>query len=58
MNNSKSNHQRKLLIVPILHAKEDMGSLGSHLPQEDGYVSVASKFWGEVGEKVKSLRNG
>ena len=55
---SKSDHQRELLIVPILHAKEDMGSLGSHLPKEDGYVSVVSKFWQEIEERVKRYVNG
>ena len=58
MNRKKSNHQRKLLIVPILHTKEDMGSLGSRLPKEDGYISVASKFWQEVEERVKRYING
>lgn len=51
---NKSNHQRKLLIVPILHTREDMGSLGSRLPAADGYASIVSKFWEEVKEKVKS----
>lgn len=49
------NYQRRLLIVPILHTKEDMGSLGSRLPAKDGYISMASSFWREVKEKVCQL---
>lgn len=55
-----NNQQRKLLIVPILHSREDMGSLGSRLPagkaglpSGDGYSFMASSFWREVEEKVK-----
>jgi len=55
---NKNNHQRKLLIVPILHTKQDMGSLGSHLSKEDGYVSMVSKFWGEVEDRVKRYVKG
>lgn len=55
---NKSNHQRRLLIVPILHTKEDMGSLGSRLPVEDGYVSMALKFWEEVSQRIKKYVNG
>lgn len=58
MYKNKSNHQRKLLLVPIFHTKEDMGSLASRLPTEDGYYSCASYFWKEVKEKVKSYVNG
>lgn len=58
MNKNKSNHQRKLLLVPIFHTKEDMGSLASRLPTEDGYHSCASYFWKEVKEKVKNKLNG
>lgn len=54
----KSNHQRKLLVVSILHTKEDMGSLGNRLSAEDGYVAMVSKFWEEVKEKVKRYVNG
>lgn len=53
-----NNHQRKLLIVPILHTKEDMGSLGNHLPMIDGYTAMVSDFWKEVKEKVKQYVNG
>lgn len=55
---NKSNHQRRFLIVPILHTKEDMGNLGNRLPTEDGYDSMALKFWEEVKEKVKRYVNG
>lgn len=50
---TKTNCQRKLLVVPILHTKEDMGSLGSRLPAEDGYSAVVAEFWEEVKNKVK-----
>ena len=53
-----NNHQRKLLIVPILHTKEDMGSLGNHLPLASGYTAMVSNFWQEVTEKVKQYING
>lgn len=52
------NHQRKLLIVPILHTKEDMGSLGNHLSMTDGYTAIVSNFWREVRERVKQYING
>lgn len=52
------NHQRKLLIVPILHTKEDMGSLGNHLTPADGYTAMVSDFWREVEERVKQYING
>lgn len=58
MNKNKSNHQRKLVIAPIFHTKEDMGNLASRLPTEDGYHSCASYFWKEVKEKVKKELNG
>ena len=53
-----NNHQRKLLILPILHTKEDMGSLGNHLPMTDGYTAMVSDFWQEVKERVKQYING
>lgn len=55
---NKSNHQRRLLIVPILHTKEDMGSLGDRLATEDGYVSMVLKFWEEVSQRIKKYVNG
>ena len=58
MATNMNNHQRKLLIVPILHTKEDMGSLGNHLPITDGYTSMVSNFWQEVKERVKQYING
>ena|SRR3989338_8126862 len=53
-----SNHQRKLLIVPILHTKEDMGSLGNRLSITDCYAAMVSDFWQEVEERVKRYING
>ena len=53
-----NNHQRKLLIVPILHTKEDMGSLGNHLSMTDGYTAMVSDFWQEVKERVRQHING
>jgi len=53
-----NNHQRKLLIVPILHAKEDMGSLGNRLSITDSYTAMVSDFWQEVKERVKQCVNG
>lgn len=54
----KNNHIRRLLIVPILHTKEDMGSLASgsfaYRPTEDDYLPMVSKFWEEIKERVKS----
>ena len=55
---NKNNNKRKLLIVPILHTKEDMGSLGNHLPIADGYIAMVSDFWQEVKERVKQYING
>ena len=53
-----NNPQRKLLILPILHAKEDMGSLGNQMSIADGYTAMASEFWQEVTQRVKQYING
>lgn len=58
MVNNMNNHQRKLLIVPILHAKEDMGSLGVRLPVTDGYTAMVSDFWQEVKKRLEQRING
>jgi hypothetical protein len=58
MASNMHNHQRKLLILPILHAKEDMGSLGNQLSIADGYTTMASEFWQEVTQRVKQYING
>lgn len=50
---SQNNYQRQLLIVPIIHTKEDMGSLGSRLRPKDGYDAVAAKLWQEISQKLK-----
>lgn len=50
--------QRKLLIVPIVHTKEDMGSLGGRIPVGNGYSSIAQKFWEEVKARLKKYING
>lgn len=55
---SKTNQQRKLLVVPILHSQKDMGTLADRLPKRDGYSAMVSTFWQEVGEKVKCYING
>lgn len=47
-----NDHKRKLLIVPILHTKEDMGSLGNQLTHADGYTAIVSDFWREAREAV------
>ena len=52
------DNQRKLLILPILHTKEDMGSLGNHLALADGYTAIVSEFWQEVKKRVKQYVNG
>lgn len=58
MGTNMNNHQRKLLIIPILHAKEDMGSLGNHLTHADGYTAMVSDLWREVEERAKQYING
>lgn len=50
--------QRKLLIVPIVHTKEDMGSLGGRIPVGNGYSSMTQKFWEEVKARLKKYING
>jgi len=52
------NLKRKLLILPILHAKEDMGSLGNQLALADGYTVMVSEFWQEVKKRVKQYVDG
>lgn len=52
------NQQRKLLVVPIFHTKEDMGSLGNCLSITDSHTAMVSNFWQEAKEKVKQYING
>lgn len=51
----EKSDRRKLIKVPILHTKEDMGSLGNRLVAINGYHAVAYDYWGEIMSKIKSL---
>ena len=51
----KNNQQRKLIVIPILHTKEDMGSLGHRLMAQSGYHTQANDYWRKIASKVKNL---
>lgn len=55
---SRTNQQRRLLVIPIVHTKDDMGSLSSRLPRVTGYADMANEFWREVTDKVSQYVNG
>lgn len=50
----KSN-RRLLIKIPILHTKEDMGSLGHRLVAQGGYHTQANDYWRKIASKVKNL---
>lgn len=46
---------RLLVHVPILHTKEDMGSLGSRLMASDAYCFQAHDYWQKIEVSIKNL---
>lgn len=51
----KKVNVRLLIKVPILHTKEDMGSLGHRLAAGNGYHAQTEDFWKTIESKIKSL---
>lgn len=48
-------NSRLLIKVPILHTKEDMGSLGHRLIVANGYHNQAYNYWETIDCRIKSL---
>ncbi len=48
--------KRQLLHVPVAHSPADMGMLGQRLPAPAESGSFANRWWQEISERVKSLR--
>ena len=46
---------RLLIKVPILHTKEDMGSLDHRLAANNAYHGQAYDYWQKIETKIKSL---
>lgn len=46
---------RSLIKVPILHTKEDMGSLGHRLIANSGYHAQAYDYWERIEAEIKGL---
>lgn len=55
MNKNKTNYQRKLLIVPILHTEQDMGSLGHRLMANSDYHAQAYDYWKTIEAQIRGL---
>ena len=51
----KRTNGRLLIKVPILHTREDMGSLGSRLVANNAYHTQAYDYWREIDTKIKNL---
>lgn len=51
----RKTHCRLLVKIPILHTKEDMGSLGHRLVASDGYHAQVNEYWQKIEAKMKSL---
>lgn len=51
---NKTN-SRLLIKIPILHTKEDMGSLGHRLVASDEYHTQAYDYWQKIATKIKNL---
>lgn len=51
----KKVNNRLLIKVPILHTKEDMGSLGHRLMVANDYHREVYDYWGEIEARIKSL---
>lgn len=48
-------YNRLLIKVPILHSKEDMGSLGHRLVANNAYHTQTYDYWREIDTKIKNL---
>lgn len=48
-------NSRLLIKVPILHTKEDMGTLGHRLMVNNDYHAQAHDYWVTIETKIKSL---
>ncbi len=51
----KSNNQRLLLYVPVMHSREDMGIFGVNLPNPGVDFQMRSEYWRSLADKLKNL---
>jgi len=47
--------QRRLIIIPIVHTRADFGSLGSKVPADQQYETMATQYWRAGSEYVQKL---
>jgi len=46
---------RRLIIIPVVHTRADSGSLGSKIPVNQEYETMAAQYWQAVSEEVRRL---
>lgn len=47
--------KRSLIIIPIVHTRADFGSLGSKVPVDHEYETMATRYWQAVSKYVQDL---
>lgn len=47
--------RRSLIVIPIVHTRADFGSLGSRVPVDQEYETMATRYWQAVSEYVQRL---
>ena len=47
--------KRRLTVIPIIHTRADFGSLGSKVPVDQEYETMATQYWQTVSEYVQKL---
>ncbi len=47
--------RRSLFIIPSVHTRADFGSLGSKVPVDQEYETMATQYWQAVSEYVQKL---
>lgn len=48
-------NKRHLIIIPIIHTRADYGSLGSKVPVDQKYETLATRYWQAVSEFIQNL---
>ena len=45
----------RLIIIPVIHTRADYGSLGSKVLVDQGYETMATRYWQAISEYVQGL---
>lgn len=48
-------NERHLIIIPIVHTRADLGSLGSRIPVDEGIEAQKTQYWLRVFDYVRGL---